>query len=213
VKGWEWVRQNPAVISALAALISALMAMIAVGNSIYVNYQTRKLLEPTERPVISLHDQRFQSQYFKKPPSAIFSLSFEFKNIGKHPAKNLRTRLNWCPRNQLNEFSRNFNDLSMANRLDVDGITTFDHAFQVPVEIVKVEKKEGVIVEGTELYIYLFLTYEDEFNLGKSYCDEFWLKYTMGEPKVKHMTLQDELTFKSYVISVYGNERKQCNLP
>jgi hypothetical protein len=204
----EFFKTSPQVISASASVVSALMAFFIFS----VHQEGRKQLELTERPIISMKDQTLESQFFENPPRAIFTLKFEFKNIGKHPAGNIRMKMGWSPKDKLSEF-KNTNDVTMANRLDPDGIITLPQAFGVPIEVIKVEEKKGVVIEENNIYIYGFMIYEDEFRINAVYCDEFWLKYQIGTPKVNHCTMQDKITLLPYVISIYGDERKKCKFP
>jgi hypothetical protein len=204
---WTYVWQ-------FAPAISAVSALLAFCFSIFVYYQTQKLLEPTERPIISLSEQYFDSGCFKESSESLYVIKFEFKNIGKHPAKNVRMRLGWGRVDQLDDFSSS-NDLTMANRLDaLGGVITLPQAFKVPAQILTLNGQEVCSpLYYNEIYIYLIMTYSDELDLQNYYCDEYWLKYVMGEKKAKHSTLSDKNMLEPHVVRIYGNENTRCNPP
>lgn len=186
----------------VAVIISAISALLAFCFSIYVYTQTRNLLKPTERPVISLYEQKSQGEFIDNPPRVKTNLLFLFKNIGKHPVKNLRLRIGVSPKNNPEMF-RNVVDVSVANRIDAEGIFNWNQQLE---QTVKLEGKEDRL-EETELYIYLLLTYEDAFRLGKNYYDDFWLSYTTGRAAAGHATVQEKLALEPYVTSIYGKRK------
>jgi len=186
----------------LPTIISAASALLAFCFSIYVYTQTRRLLQPTERPIISLYEQKSKGEFIDNPPRVKTNLMFLFKNIGKHPAKDLQLRIGVSPKKNPEMF-RKVIDVSVANRIDVEGIFNWNQSLE---QMVKLEGKEARL-EEIELYIYLLLTYEDAFRPGKNYYDEFWLSYITGRAAAGHATMQEKLALEPYVKKIYG-ERK-----
>lgn len=190
------------IIERASTMISAAAALLAFIFTIYVYVQTRKVLSPTERPIISLYEQKSQGEFIDNPPRVKTSLTFLFKNIGKNPAKNLRLRIGVSPKKNP-EIFRHIIDVTVANRIDVDGVFNWNQLLE---QILKLKGKVALIDE-IELYIYLLLTYEDAFRPGKNYYDEFWLSYITGRAAAGHATVQEKLTLEPYVKAIYG-ERK-----
>lgn len=181
----------------VSSIISVASALLAFGFSVFVYATTRKLLRPTERPMISLFENKAQGESLKNPPRVKTGLLFLFKNIGKRPAQNLRVRAGVAPKSSPERF-RNVTDASVANRIDVDSIFNWNQTFEQGVELQGVAQLKEI-----ELYIYILLTYEDCFEPRKKYCDEFWLTYTTGRAAVGQATVQEKMTLEPYVKSIY----------
>ena len=182
----------------VSAIISAASALLAFGFSVFVYATTRKLLRPTERPMISLFENKAQGEFLKNPPRVKTGLLFLFKNIGKRPAQNLRVRMGVAPKASPERF-RNVTDVSVANRIDVDSVFNWNQTFEQGVEL----QGDVAQLKEIELYIYILLTYEDCFEPRKKYCDEFWLTYTTGRAAVGQATVQEKMTLEPYVKSIY----------
>lgn len=191
---------NPEQFPALASAISALLAFVF---SIYVYVRTNRLLKPTERPIMSLFDNKVQGELAQNPPRLKTNLLFLFKNIGKHPARNLRMRIGVAPKKSPEAF-RNVIDVSVANRIDFDGIFNWNQLIEQPVKL------EGQVaqLEELELYIYILLIYEDEYAPNKFYRDAFWLTYITGRAGTGHATMQERLAVEPYVKTIYGDQRR-----
>jgi hypothetical protein len=183
------------------ATISAISALVAIGFSIFVYVQTRKLLAPTERPVISIFETQGQDQSTSVPSRTTGILLFGFKNIGKHPAKNLRLRIGAVTKKNPESFQID-TDVSIANRLDVENIFSWRESYNLPI---KMEGKKPSS-RDKEIFIYLLLTYEDAYQPKKTYYDEFWLSYTPGHFSIDHATIEEKSTLEPYVKAALGNK-------
>lgn len=185
----------------VASTISATSALLALCFLIYFHVQTRKLLSPTERPVISIFETEGQGQSTSDPPRVTGILLFNFKNIGKHPAKNLRLRIGVVTKKNPESF-RIDTDVSVANRLDVENTFNWRESYSQPI------KMEGKIprLQEKKLFIYLLLTYEDAYQPKKTYHDEFWLSYTPGYFSIDHATFEERSILEPYVKEAFGNK-------
>lgn len=203
-KIWGFIKDSAVLIAAVAAFISALSAYLAYDFS-------KKVLEPTERPIISLEQQKMRTEPFVNMPAVVIHLSYEFRNIGKHPAKNIILRGSWSPEGNLEKFSSNmYDEQTMVNQIDPNGTFTWPQKFLQQ----GTKGKDGeVILDELKLYIYLLVTYEDAFSAEKKlFCNEHWLTYNTGQDKVNHAMIKDKLLLEKYVDKVFSQIRDECKL-
>jgi hypothetical protein len=82
--------------SVLATIFSTLIALVAVTASIVIHSQTRNLIKPTERPVLVITESKSTiSKGDGKADTLLVDIKFE--NIGKHPARDLKTVIWFTP--------------------------------------------------------------------------------------------------------------------
>lgn len=189
------------ILNEYSPFISALSVLLALIFSIFVYCRTRQLLKPKERPIISLNENTAKEQFLIDPPLVKTDLLFIFKNIGEHPANNLRIRIGITPQRNP-EMLKNVVDVSVANRIDTNAVFNWNQKFEQPAK----QLKEGVAMV-TEIghFIYIIITYEDYLYPEKKYEDEFWLTYTTGKASAGHATIQEKIVLEPYVNSIYKN--------
>lgn len=89
--------------SVLATIFSALIALLAVAASIVIHFQTRNLIKPTERPVLVITESKSTiSKGDGKADTLVVDIKCE--NIGKHPARDLKTVIWFTPHSRSSEL-------------------------------------------------------------------------------------------------------------
>lgn len=79
-----------------AAWVSAIMAVITVFALVWIHQNTRQLLIPTERPVLAITESKHTISK-KDGEFDILSVNIKFENIGKNPARDLKTVIWFAP--------------------------------------------------------------------------------------------------------------------
>ena len=177
--------------------ISASSALIALCFSIYVYYETRTLLKPTERPILSMPEVNVKKN--EEGNKVKWNIRFVCQNIGKNPANNLRIRIAFCQKG--NEQSlKQVKDITSANRVD-PGIKVI-----FPSTISQNYKREDGknVIERVEAYLYVLVTYDDAYT-NKHFDDEYYLQYTSGKSTISHTTTQVKMLLKPYVQMLFSD--------
>jgi len=190
----------------LSATISALAALTALGFSIFIYVRTRKILKRFERPLISLFRHESKAKLIETPPTLNVSIQYLFKNIGKHPAQNLRAKVGACQKDKPQDFSHVF-DRSAANRIDMGGVFGLNQNFTQNVQL----EGKKYHLQKIELYIYIFVAYEDTFDPEKKYYDEFLLRFVPVEALAYNATLQEKIILAPFISSVYEERKNLVN--
>lgn len=181
------LKEYAVIIAAIAAASSAITAFLSYSFS-------TQILQPTERPIISFTDQRIN-----KPQPNTYTFDFAFTNIGKHPATEVRLRGGWYPQTYPSNFEK-FTDQISANTLDPENVTHTTFTFVGAPE-------------GTEAYIYIQVSYKDDYPPNKSYCKEYWFKYILGASHASNMLLEEKAVLETQILKAYGNNEERCKLP
>lgn len=182
------LKEYAAIISAIAASMSATTALITYNFS-------RQILNPVERPILSLTDQTI-----KKGELGEYMLTSVFKNIGKHPATEIRSRGGWAPRANISSFEKIPEQVS-ANVQDPESTNSTATIF-APIGR----------VEGEVVYIYYQMRYRDDDSPNAVFCREFWFKYELGNIRAYHLDLAEKQVFEPQVVKAYGKEKERCEL-
>ena len=190
-----------------SAIISALAALIAIGFSFFVWFHTRKLLKPTERPILSLINAESDDTKISEPERMIgYQIRYKFKNIGKHPAKNLRIRSVLIRKDNL-EIVKKETETKIANRIDPD------NEFNYRTSTIRLEVKQGkAVVNKREMFIYLLLDYDDWYNSKKHQRDELWFCYMEGDLQPILATIEEKEIIESIVTELIPNREKLKNI-
>lgn len=182
--------------------ISALSALLALVFSIYVWYRADSLMHPTQRPIISLSDVKHHARILEDPPRFIAKIHYMMKNIGKHPAINLRVRLGGTVDPQRPNNFKMIMDTTSANRIDPDGQVGFSHT-----ETQETTKENGNTLGKNNLaFLHVFVTYADAFDPSKKYYDEYWLEYETKDGAPSNASEQEKLILLPFVKKFYGEE-------
>ena len=182
-----------------AAAISALAALLALGFSIFVYWRTRRLVLPTERPVIELNENKCSGTLSDDKNTLQINMLSIFQNIGKHSASDLRIQIGLCPVDATHEF-RNYVDATAANTIRPDTKFNWDQRMGFPVKV------EGQVISlpTLELLLYVRITYNDAWEpKRKKYVDDFYLAYKVGTAAAAHATSAQRKMIEEHVKRIY----------
>ena len=191
------------VLNSNSAIISTLSALIAILFSIFVWFHTRKLLKPTERPILDLIFTATDTKEISEPERMIgYQIIYRFKNIGKHPAKDLRIRSVSLRKDNLEIVGKQSDD-KMENRINPG------NEFNYRKEEIRLEVRQGeAVINKQEIYIYLFLDCKDSYNPKKIVRDEFLFCYVEGESTPEFATTKDKKAIESKITELYPDRKK-----
>ncbi|MBN2592266.1 MAG: hypothetical protein JXA81_02075 [Sedimentisphaerales bacterium] len=179
----DWIKDRRAekhtTINVWATCLSVLMAMVAVFVSIIIHYQTRRLLVPTERPLIAIIDSETKGSIINEGDKLQVTLRVMLKNIGKNPAENMRMRV-WAAPIGSPDLLQKTRDNTLADTLYPNIQFTWKPTLTVPLK--RIEEK--LQAERKEIFFYLRMDYVDPFNSCKPYTQGFNLTYRIGDGSV-----------------------------
>ncbi len=194
---WSWLKEWAAVISAGAALL-------AILSAIFIHLQTRRMMEPTERPIFSIVNIPAATMPDYEKGELLYSISIHLKNIGKHPAENVRLTSIFGLKDAL-EYTRRNDDLSLACRLDPD--VGYTHGLQSIARLTEDEKEKKEYIKAAQ-YNYVNISYTDGYT-HKKYYNEFWFKYLAGSEGANIASIEEKNIFKPYVEKLYPEISKR----
>ncbi len=161
---WRTIRKDISKnISVLIALLSVALAVC----STYMHYRTRKLVKPSERPVINLQSClcTYMPYSEAKGGGGEIRVKSMFKNIGKHPAGRMRVLLCVVPKEAPGKLKVYIDD-PIANTIYPEGELIWEQEAEFPVEAIR---QSG----DTAFFIYIRVNYQDGFtsdeHIGKFY--------------------------------------------
>jgi hypothetical protein len=160
---WSLFVERPAYISALAALASAIAALISV--TLY--YKTLKLLKRKARPWLLLEDIN----------NGFWGLQIKIKNTGEHPARLIQVKYRYAPMKKLEEYieakNKRFSiNIPLTGGLSIEKDSSFSDKLAVGGYLLTSYEQLG-----PEDYIVFFqLDYEDVFT-DKTFVEQIWQKY------------------------------------
>jgi len=176
-------------ISAIAVVFSAITAAISAGAAFYtacMYRKTHKLMIATERPVIDLRSENIGTEAAKviSDNGNAIDISTTFKNVGKHPAEEIKVKAIITPMKKPDAFKK-CRDISSANQLFPEAtIEWFINMQDIPYEEMS---KTGT----DELLIYILINYRDGFNSSSSYQNEFFIIYSMEHEDIRYARLDE----------------------
>ena len=181
-------------------LIAAIAVVLALAFSVFVHIKTRNLLIPTERPIISLYETGVLSERKIDIESGFqveTKIEFNFKNIGKHPAMNIRIKIGTARKTKPDRFE-NLVDNTFVNKVNPD------YVFSSITPIFFTYSGRGDIPEDSKhFYIYLILEYKNWLKPKKPFYDEYWYSYSIGEKKPHFLTIKDKEILEPYITKLY----------
>jgi len=175
-------------INVYTTCISVLLAMVAVLVSIFIHWQTRQLLKPIERPIISIIDSDCKREPNEDTAKLNITLNIIVKNVGNHPAGDLRIRV-WGTLVEEPNNLKMIYDKSMSDPL-FSGI-------QGVLPSPKITCQRSSL--GDEIFFYIRMDYKDEFFPDKEYTQNFHLIYEIGKDRVPTADLNVKKKFESYL--------------
>jgi len=160
---WSLFAEHPAYISALAALASAIAALISV--TLY--FKTLKLLKRKARPWLFLEDIN----------NGFEGLQIKVKNTGEHPARLIQVKCRYATMKKLEEYieakNKRFSiNIPLTGGLSIEKDRSFSEKLAVGgYLLISYERL------GPEDYVVFFqLDYEDIFT-DKTFVEQIWQKY------------------------------------
>lgn len=134
--------------------ISALTAMVAVFVSILIHWQTRQLLAPTERPIISAVDSKCAGNINNDTGMLEIILNLVVKNIGKHPAENIKVIVRGATLENPNDL-KNYNEFTLVDQFFPDTQATLSNKINIQLKKLKDQQKK--------VFLYVRMDYKDAF--------------------------------------------------
>lgn len=181
----------------VAAYISGIAVVGAVVFSVYQHYQTRKLLEPTERPILQvIYSEKTTENFYEKEAKAYIEVEITIKNQGKHPASTIRISHGEAPIDTPRDFKRIKGQESLANSIGSDAHITYVLIY----EMEKTSKKE---YHERKQLIYLGIIYEDEYKPGNDFLYELWARYKLGNEHLDWMSNTEKRMLEPYVYKTF----------
>jgi hypothetical protein len=188
----NWIKDRRAEkytrINVYATFISVLLAMFAVLVSIFIHWQTRQLQKPMERPIISIIDNNCKGEPNDDTAKLEFTLNIIVKNIGEHPAGDLRMRVWGTPVEEPNNLKMIY-DKSMSD--------PFFPGIQGVLPPPKITCQRSSL--GDEIFFFVKINYKDEFFQDKEYAQNFYLIYEIGKDRIPTADLSIKKKFESYL--------------
>lgn len=188
----DWIKnqraENHTRRTVFASWISAITAMLAVVISLWIHWQTQQLLKPTERPIISIVDSNCKREPNKDTSELEIILNIIVRNVGKHPAGDLRMRV-WGTLVEEPNNLKMIYDRSMSDPLfsDIQGILPSP----------KITCQQSNL--GDEIFFYIRMDYKDEFFQDKGYTQNFHLIYEIGKDHIPLADSNVKEKFESYL--------------
>jgi len=181
------------------AIIAAVVALFALGFSIFVYFRTQRLILPYERPVIELRKNQCSGTLSKDKSFLQITMFSLFQNVGKRPASNLRIQIGMCPESAAHRF-RNYSDSTAANAIHPGTEFNWDQRMAFPVKV----EDQVIALPKLELIVYVRITYDDAWeSKRRKYVDDFYFAYTVGRAAAAHATADQCRMIEEQVKRIY----------
>ena len=174
--------------------LSILVAMLAVGASVLIHWNTWQLLVPTEKPIISPIDSNCKGMLNKETGKVEITLKLVMKNVGKHPASNLRIRAWGALVDEPNDL-KIVRDVTMADPLYPNISCTLPSTISVKP---KMTGDELSLPKGTAFYC-IRMDYRDEWFRENADTQYFHLVYEIGRGVLEGASVEVKEKFESYL--------------
>lgn len=189
-----------AIIGVLAAVISAVTALIASTFARRVHKDTLSLIAPKERPIIVLTDE-FSGNIFvsREYDEWVFPLVYKLKNSGERPATDLKIKYGLAQFEKPETFHEIQEPITNSN--------PFYPGTQIEMrEYLPIKFLTGDIGNPSELLmlIYIRIEYKDKWNPDKSYSDDFYFTHENDIGTISHSTELIRERFIESVDDVFG---------
>ena len=178
-------------INVYSACISASTAMLAVIVSLFIHWQTRQLLVPTERPIICAIDSKCIGNINNDANNIEITLNLVIKNIGKHPAENIKITVWGAPLDEPNSL-KICRDFILADSFFPDTQATLSN--KIAIQLKSFNELKG---QRKKVFLYIKMDYADAFILKQKYTQGFHLSYEIGKGVVSGATLEEKDIFES----------------
>ena len=190
LKTEEEKKARATIYSASSALISAIAAIIAVLFSYYVWSQN----ESTRKPIIMITDSKCTGNFNSENKELKIKLKVTLKNIGKHPAKNVRMRTWNALLDKPEEFNKS-RDEKMANVFYPECIFTWTPTLTLKFNA----DKENFKIKKNKMFLYVKLDYTDSFYETQKYTNDIYLVYEIGSGSIGSATVETKKMFQKYL--------------
>lgn len=191
----EWIKnqraENHTMRTVCASRISAITAMLAVVISLWIHWQTRQLLTPTERPIISTVDSKCKGIVNNDTAELEITLNTIIKNVGKHPAENMKVRVWGAPLEEPNNLKM-CREFTLADLFFPDIQVTLSNRITIQpksFDRLKYQKKK--------VFLYVRIDYNDAFKAKMKYTQGFHMVYEIGKGFISGATIKEKEIFES----------------
>jgi len=149
------------------------------------------------RPFITLEKQSVSAQIVDYPVDVRVKCWFLFRNLGSHPAQNVRVRIGLADRKDMATFKVLY-DKVFANRMDPQNTLRVEEVLMEPIDAQRSLNRPN---ESPALYAYVRLDYQDTHGFKSRFHDEL-LFVTSVEGKTqeaKAATREDMALLRPYI--------------
>lgn len=169
------------ILSFIKEFASPVVAMAALGFTIYTYTQTQKALKNFARPIMSMYKTEAKVQK-RSETDYLYDFTFGFKNIGNHPAEEVEIKIFY-----FFEGTHAGNVYSPANRIDPN--VSYDSLYQLSLN-----KQSD---ETNTITFAIHLTHIDTIT-GQKYVEKFWHTY-FGKSSLALATLSERETVEKSI--------------
>jgi hypothetical protein len=200
VVGLFWPNLPHARIFIIVGIVALILSPAYVWQKEYRTH--RENLDKWERskPIMSLIDAHVRYDPVLDKNVNLLTLTLDFKNIGQSVAEKLNLRSAWSAESRFAEIKKGQPQTSV-NPINPGDIRPLGLRFSIPIQFVDHEGKQERAMKTDQLFIYLSMTYESKFD-GQKRCQELWLKYWIGNPKLNDQSEEEKAKFEPLVRKV-----------
>lgn len=188
-----WLKENPASISAVCVVLSLCF-------TIYVWVQANRLSKPWQRPILSVQGTQCSHKEVDPNGDVTYSIIIKWRNIGRHPATDIRTRC-WGARLIAPEELQIIGDNNIANTIDPEMGWAKELRF----------KNHGVepshINDWSAYFLCVRVDFGDAFEPRRRDHRILYFKYGEKSKNLAHATQAEKCRFELYlgVAGVYDH--------
>ena len=176
--------------SASSALISAIAAVLAVLFSYYVWSQS----EATRKPILMVTDSKCTGKLNREDKKLEINLRIIFKNVGKHPADNVRWQVWYALLNKPERLEKT-RDETMANVFYPECTFTWKPTLVLGLST----DEEKFKTKKRKIFFYVKLDYNDRFHETRKYTNDIYLVYETGSGFIGSATVEIKNVFQKYL--------------
>lgn len=191
----DWIKnqraENHTRRTVCASWISSITAMLAVIISLWIYWQTRQLLTPTERPIFSAVDSKCKGNVNNDTAELEITLNTIVKNVGKHPAENMKMRVWGAPLDEPNNLKM-CREFTLADPFFPDIQVTLSNRITI-----KPKSFDRLKYQKKKVFLYIRMDYNDAFKAKMKYTQGFHLVYEIGKGFINGATLKEKEIFES----------------
>jgi len=150
-------------------------------------------LKATERPIISAIDSKCKGDINKNTSNLEIALKPVIKNIGKHPAKDMRVTV-WGASLEEPSDLKMCRDFTLADTFFPNNQATLSNKISV-----QLKSFNNLKDQRKKVFLYIKMDYEDAFMSGIKYIQDFHMIYEIGKGNLNVATLEEKNKFDVYL--------------